>query len=215
MPFTVDQFFDVFEAYNIAIWPAQIIAYALGIAAIVLAIRESDGRSRIASGIIALFWVWMGAVYHVIYFGAINPLAEVFGAFFILQGVLVAVTGSASGRLRFGFSKGPIQIIGAVFVLYAMILYSLIGNLFGHAYPRSPVFGVAPCPATIFTLGLFLWASRPVPIYLLIIPFLWSLVGLSAAIHLQVYQDFGLGVAGVLGTAFILWRNRKLKPGNQ
>jgi len=50
-----------------------------------------------------------------------------------------------------------------------------------------------------------------VPIYVLIIPFLWSLVGLSAAVHLQVPQDYGLGIAGVLGTALILWRNRKLK----
>ncbi|MGM0484554.1 MAG: DUF6064 family protein, partial [Candidatus Krumholzibacteriota bacterium] len=42
MPFTVEQFFEVFESYNLAIWPAQIAAYILGIAAVILAFR-GDG----------------------------------------------------------------------------------------------------------------------------------------------------------------------------
>jgi len=211
MPFTVEQFFDVFEAYNTAIWPAQIVAYVLGVVAVLFAVHESDKGSRIAAGIIALFWIWMGVVYHIMYFVAINPAARIFGAVFILQGLLVALAGCVFGGLRFRFTARPIPITGALFVLYAMVLYPLLGYVFGHSYPRCPVFGVTPCPATIFTFGLFLWASRPVPIYVLIIPFLWSLVGLSAAVHLQVPQDYGLGIAGVLGTALILWRNRKLK----
>jgi hypothetical protein len=73
------------------------------------------------------------------------------------------------------------------------------------------MFGVAPCPTAIFTFGLLLWVVDSVPAYLLIIPLLWSFLGMSAAINLQVPQDYGLVVAGVLGTALILIQNRKAR----
>jgi hypothetical protein len=76
-----------------------------------------------------------------------------------------------------------------------------------------PVFGVTPCPVTIFTFGLLLWTERPVPRLLLVIPFLWSLVGVSAAISLDRGEDLGLVVAALLGTALLLWRNHRAVGG--
>jgi hypothetical protein len=211
MPFTVEQFFDVFEKYNTTIWPAQVVAYVLGIAAILLALRDTALRGRIVAGILALSWVWMGVFYHLAHFSRINPAARIFGALFIVQGIILVLAGCVLPKLRFRFSAGPVPILGALFILYAMALYPLIGNVFGHHYPRCPVFGVAPCPATIFTFGILLWASRPVPVYTIVIPFLWSLVGVTAAVNLHVPQDYGLGIAGVLGSVLIVIRNRRLK----
>ena len=34
LPFTVDEFFSVFSAYNNAIWPAQLLAYLLAAVAL-------------------------------------------------------------------------------------------------------------------------------------------------------------------------------------
>jgi hypothetical protein len=34
LPFTVDQFFSVFGAYNNAVWPTQVVAYLLGAVAV-------------------------------------------------------------------------------------------------------------------------------------------------------------------------------------
>jgi hypothetical protein len=90
-----------------------------------------------------------------------------------------------------------------------MAIYPVLGSLFGHTYPRAPMFGVAPCPATIFTFGMLLWATKPVPAYLLAIPLLWALIGLNAAISLRVPQDYGLAVAGVFGTVLVLVQNRE------
>ena len=70
----------------------------------------------------------------------------------------------------------------------------------GHAAVELPIFGVTPCPVTIFTLGLFLLADR-VPKSLLIIPVLWSLIGGSAAFLLDVRQDWALLVSGVVAAA--------------
>jgi Family of unknown function (DUF6064) len=44
-----------------------------------------------------------------------------------------------------------------------------------------------------------------------LIPFLWSLIGMSAALSLQVPQDYGLVIAGVLGAVLILIQNRSYK----
>jgi len=211
IPFTVEQFFDIFGTYNTAIWPAQVLVYILGILALVLAFRESKLSSRIISGILAFFWIWMGLFYHIVHFRVINPAAWIFGIAFVLQGLLFLLIGTIFERLVFRFISKPLPIIGACFILYAMVIYPLLGISFGHSYPRSPMFGVAPCPATIFTFGILLWATEPVPGYLLIIPLLWAFIGMSAAVNLRVPQDYGLVVAGVLGTVLILFQSRKAK----
>jgi Family of unknown function (DUF6064) len=97
-----------------------------------------------------------------------------------------------------------------VLMIYAMLIYPLIGTLLGHGYPRSPSFGVAPCPTTIFTFGLLLWTNARVPKIVLIIPFLWALLGFSAALSLGVREDLGLLLAGVLSVAMLLWRDRTI-----
>jgi hypothetical protein len=213
MPFTVEQFFGVFEDYNLAVWPAQIIGYLLGVAALLFAFRGRGNRSRVVSGVLALYWIWTGVFYHIIYFSGINTAAYIFGALFILQGLIFVLAGTLFNRIRFSFEKNSIPVTGLIFILFAMVLYPLIGRMAGHSYPRVPVFGVAPCPVTIFTFGLLLWADRPVSLYIALIPLLWSLIGVWAAINLQVPQDYGLGLAGVLGTVLLMVRNRRLKAG--
>ena len=209
IPFTVEQFFDVFGAYNTAIWPAQLVAYVLGMVALALAFRENILHARIISVILALFWIWMGVFYHIIQFSVINPIALIFGLFYVLQALLFLLIGTIRGKLSFRFMYKPLPIIGAFFVLYAMLIYPLANRGFGHLYPRVPMFGVAPCPTTIFTFGLLLWATKPVPGYLFLIPLCWSIIGMSAAVNLQVPEDYGLVVAGILGSVLILIRNRR------
>ena len=80
--------------------------------------------------------------------------------------------------------------------------------LLGHGYPRSPSFGVAPCPTTIFSFGLLRLTSAKVPRSVLVIPFLWSLLGFTASFLLGVPEDIGLVVAGVLSVGLLLWRDR-------
>lgn len=211
IPFTVEQFFNIFRTYNESIWPAQVVAYLLGVITLALTIRQNKLSGQIISGILALFWIWMGVFYHIVYFSPINPIARIFGVFYIIQGLLFLIVGTFYGKLSFRFSYKPIPILGACFILYAMAVYSLLGMTFGHNYPSAPIFGVAPCPTTIFTFGILFWATTKVPVYMLIIPLLWSIVGMSAAISLKVPQDYGLVLAGVLGTALILIQNRKYK----
>jgi len=207
LPFTTEQFLNVFREYNIAIWPAQVVAYFLGAGAIGLAVRGSSWATRIISLLLAAFWVWMGAVYHLTFFWDINPAAVLFGSLFVVQGLLFLVA-SVRATLQFSIRSDLYGWVGGLFVAYAIAIYPAIGAMLGHGYPQAPMFGVSPCPTTIFTFGLLLWTRGRVPAWLLIIPTLWALIGFTAALTLGILEDTGLLVTGLFGTGLLLYRNR-------
>ncbi|GAJ00751.1 unnamed protein product, partial [marine sediment metagenome] len=194
-PFTVNQFMEVFEKYNLAIWPMQVIAHLLGIAAVLLAIKKIGFSDRIISAVLSFYWVWMGIVYHLMYFSAINRVAYGFGFLFIIQGILFLIVGVIKPDISFKFRPDIFSITGSIFILYAILIYPILGNLLGHGYPKSPCFGVTPCPTTIFTFGMLLWTDKRVPKYILIIPLLWSIIGFGAALPLGIREDIGLLIA--------------------
>jgi hypothetical protein len=97
--------------------------------------------------------VFVGLLYHATFFRAINPIALVFGALFVAQAIVLIWSGVLHDRLAFAPDNGARSLAGAVMVLYALLIYPLLGLAFGHVYPASPVFGVAPCPMVIFTFA--------------------------------------------------------------
>jgi hypothetical protein len=209
IPFTADQFLNVFARYNIAVWPAQIFLYAIALCAIGLALQYFRDFSRSITCLLSALWLWSGIAYHVMFFSRINSAAYLFGAVFIVQSFLFIHAGVWKRALSFSFERNSYAIIGGgLFLIYALVIYPLLSYELGHRYPMTPTFGV-PCPITIFTFGMLLWTKRAVPLYLVIIPFLWSLVGLSAALSLGMKEDFGLVVAGVFGFLLIVLRIRK------
>lgn len=207
LPFTIAQFFDVFRLYNLTVWPLQFVLLASALAAIHAARRATPNADRLAIGILTFLWLWAGGVYHLAFFRSINPLASLFGVLFIVQGGLLAWIGLRQRRLMFGASLDGAGIIGGAILLYALVLYPVIGYILGHRFPASPSFGV-PCPVTIFTFGLLLWARPPVPRVLLLIPALWAAVSTSAALQLGVYEDVGLLLSAMIATPMLLSRAR-------
>lgn len=207
LPFTIEQFIEVFVHYNQAIWPAQIVAYALGAVAVALLFWRLRAGGSVIALILAAMWLWTGIFYHWLFFSPLNNAAFGFAALFVLQGLYLAVIGIA-GRIQFEVQPGPAAWVGAIFILYAAILYPLIGMWTGHAYSALPMFGVTPCPVTIFTFGMFLLARPPLSYGLLVIPFIWSLIGGSAAILLNVPQDWLLLVSGMIAVPLIVRRRR-------
>jgi hypothetical protein len=212
LPFTVEEFLSVFERYNRAIGPAPLLAYALAAVAIVLAWRGGRPASRAVLGILAGFWAMNGGVYHLAFFRAVNPAATAFGALFLAQAALYAAAAARVEPLAFRVRRTPRHAVALALAAYAALAYPLVGAALGHAYPRAPLLGVAPCPTTIFTFAILLLAEGTVPVALYAIPFLWSLLGASAAAQLGIREDWGLAVAGLLGTAILVGRRRRRAP---
>jgi len=212
LPFSAEQFMRVFERYNVAVWPAQLLFYAAAAGVLVLVARPRGYAGRWISAVLALFWAWMGVVYHWAFFARINPAAFLFAALFLIQAGLFIREGVLRPGLSFRAADVPdgsdaSGAVGALLVGYALLAYPLVGHAAGHLFPAAPTFGL-PCPTTIFTFGVLLLADGSVPLRLLVIPVLWSLVGTAGAFALGVPEDYGLPVAAVAATALLVRRRR-------
>jgi hypothetical protein len=204
LPFSAAQFFDVFRRYNEGVWPWQWVLTALAAAAAVQAWRGSSATSRWACGALAALWLWTGSVYHLAYFSSLSPAGLVFGGLFILQAALLAWYGVARGSLRLAGGRGGAALLGGALVLYALVGYPLTGYALGHRYPDAPTFG-APCPTTIFTFGLLLWAAAPVPRAVLVVPALWAMLGASV-VRFGMWEDLVMLGGALLAVPLLLRR---------
>jgi len=209
-PFTQDQFFGVFEHYNQTIFPGQLIILLLGLAALVFLHSRIPLKNKILGVILSLLWIWTGLVYHIAFFSGINSIAKVFGGIFILQG-LVILSEMYRTRLEFVFNPDIKSYLGYFFILFGLLIYPAISFFMEGSFIRTISLGL-PCPTTIFTLGFFMFTGASFKRYLLIIPTLWAIVGISAAMHFGVYQDLMILVAALAALFFSskLSKNNKL-----
>jgi hypothetical protein len=218
LPFTHAQFLEVFARYNTNVWPIQIVAYLLGMGVVLAILRPSGTTGRWVGAGLAAMWLWTGIAYHGLHFSQINKAAYVFAGLFVMQALLLLLAGftgtfrapasrrpapSRSSRAEppqlflFGALRKAAAWLGWGLISYAFVLYPLLGLLSGHRYPDMPMFGITPCPVTLFTFGVFLLTTAPVSGWLLVIPIIWSLIGGSAAFLLQVPQDWVLLFSGL------------------
>jgi hypothetical protein len=199
LPFSRDQFLDVFATYNRLLWPAASILWLASLAGVVQLIR---GRAHGVglSALLAVHWAWSAVAYHAFLFVDINPAAWGFAGLFMAQAAALAWTGVIDRRLRFDWARTPRHVLAGVLLVFALA-YPAVAIAAGHPWPRTPTFGV-PCPTALVTAGLLLAAVRPVPRWLMIVPVLWSVVGGSAALLLGVVPDLMLFAAGGALVAF-------------
>lgn len=208
MPFTLEEFLAVFRRYNLDVWPAQVFMIFLAVGMVALAYRGKPTPSRMVNLMLGAFWIWMGLVYHILYFSNINKAAYIFGLLFIAQGFLFGYQALVHRQgVIYGRPSSLKAVAAWAFIGYALLVYPALSVAFGHTYPEMPTFGL-PCPTTIFTFGLLMFTVGRIPRQLVLIPFLWSLLGFSAAMGLGIYEDFGLVVAGVAGSALLVFKKR-------
>jgi len=194
LPFSHDQFLDVFGAYNTALWPVVILFWVVTVWLVVRWLRRADLSGRMFLGALAAQWAWSGIAYHWFFFRSINPAAALFAVLFILQATIFAWLAVAA-RSRAIVSLDLRGIIGGGFVLYGLA-YPFIGLSLGLEYPRVPLFAV-PCPTTLITAG-FLLTAVDVPRLASAVPILWAFVGSTAAFALGIRADLPLLAAGLL-----------------
>lgn len=203
LPFTREQFFDLFVGYNEALWPAALALWIASAVVVVLLLAARHPPDRWISVLLVAHWAWSALAYHVAFFTQINPAAWLFAALFLGQAVLVFHVGVEQRRLAFtpwGHAWAPLA--------WGLIAYSLaypVINAIDHrSLVRIPTFGL-PCPTTIFTAGVLMLAT-PRCWSLSVVPVIWAAVGGSAAFLLGVYADVALPIAGMALTIFSVRR---------
>jgi hypothetical protein len=208
LPFSAEQFFEVFRRYNEQVWPAQLALNALALLATAAAwralVRRSWTWARVTLIALAGLWAWSGIVFFKMFFASMTRAGELFGTFFVLQAAFLLLVAWMETPL--GIPSQASVAAGLSMLVFALVLYPILGLAAGQRYPAFPTFG-APCPLVILTLGVFCLLPA-LPRILLAVPLGWALLGATAATAFHVTEDFGLPLAALV-TVVILYRERR------
>lgn len=209
LSFSLEEFLVVLENYNLAIWPLQIIAYALILLVLFISAKPTKHSVKIVSAILSFFWLFTGIVFCFIYWAPTHLFGYIFGICCTAQGLLFLYSIFRSD-ITIGLPNKTNMLIGILFILYAMIGYQILGYYLDNIYPKFFAVGLVPCPTTIFTFGLFVIINTKIPIKYVAIPFVISLGGFLAAYN-GIYEDIGLIILGIWGTILIIKRNSQIE----
>jgi Family of unknown function (DUF6064) len=202
LPFTRDQFFDVFAAYNRSLWIVALALWLYALGGVFVLARGRDQKAGFIPMLLAIQWAWAGLAYHMAFFSTINPAAWLFGGLFVVQSVLIAWFGLVRQQLHFSPTGSSRHVVAWLLIGYSLA-YPLIARAEGHAFPEMPTFGV-PCPTTLLTIGFLFAADPPWPRTVAAIPLLWAFIAGSASVQLGVRADLMLWAAGLALIGYLL-----------
>ena len=202
IPISTAALFSLYASHNLATWPAPAIGYGLSLVALAIALRPFAGAGRLSAAILAAFWIWNGAVFHLEFFAPLNWGAIIFGALFILEGLLLLWRGTFTAGLRFGWPSRPAGAMGLALIAFALV-YPLLDLAAGHGWPQMQLPGTLPAPTVLVTLGLLLMPRERAARSLAILPLLWALIGGAAAAFLGIWQDVAMALAALFGTVVL------------
>jgi ATP/ADP translocase len=92
---------------------------------------------------------------------------------------------------------------GYFFILYGLIIYPVVGYLIDPDLFRTISVGL-PSPTIILTFGFLLLCDKKFSKYLLIIPSLWAVMGISGVIKLGAYQDSIMLIVAIIADIWLL-----------
>jgi len=174
--FSSRTYYRLFEIYNAAIWPAQLAGAAAGIAIVALLRRGTINRGRAISALLAVCWTWVAVVFLAGRYTTINWAAIYFAWAFGAEAALWIWIGVVRGRLTFDWPGDLATRGGFALLLFALAALPLAGPFLGRGWRGLQVFGSAPDPTAVATLGVLLLARGRGRGPLMAVPVLWCAV---------------------------------------
>jgi hypothetical protein len=171
-------YYRLFELYNQELWPAQVLAVALGLTVLYLIVRGGRTSHRTVWAILGALWVLVAWAYLWKHFATINwPIAYA-APVFAAQGLLLIGIGAIGGGLAFPQTPGRGIAGAAGLALFAasVALYPFLAPLMGRPWESAEVFGLAPDPTAAATLALIAIADGRARWLLMIVPCLWCAI---------------------------------------
>ena len=195
-------YWRMFESHNAALWPLHVITLAAGLI-ILLFVARRPGMGRWISLILAVLWIFVGWSFLWNRYATINWAAVYVAPAFIVEGVLLLVASLLNG-LAFD-RRRPSDWIGYLILGFALVGQPLLAPLQGRGWTSSEVFGIAPDPTAMATLGVLLLARGRLLPWLLPIPALWCLLSGMTLQTMQEPQAWAPYAALALAAIALIW----------
>ena len=171
--FSPRTYYRTIELYNLAIWPAQLLGLAVGLAIVVLLATGNARRGRIVVALLAVCWLWIGWAFHYERYAQINWVATWVGAAFALQAGLFVGVGVIGGRIPFERPSWRMGWLAIALIAIIVVGYPLLAPLTGRGLTSAEAFGVAPDPTALATVAALVLVRGRIRWLLLAIPLLW------------------------------------------
>lgn len=190
--------------YNNAIFPMQII---IMIVAIILTYflfaKPGTKTNKLMKAYLSFTFAWNGIIFFLI-FGKELPGIFLGAPLFIIVAILFAwdIFGNKT-QLRLPDIKWQRYLM--MFWILLAFLYPLIGLAFGHYYPKTCIFGVMPCPTTVFALALLVAAIPKVDKKVYVLLLVWALPAFGKCLGaLNLYEDCVLFWTGIYALIMLI-----------
>ena len=195
-------YWRLFELHNSAWWPAQPLAVLAGLCWMVwlmgVPARRSASQLALRAGAAGLSaaWLFVGVAFVLDRYAAVNWAASGFAFGFVLQalGLTALVTRSDLRTV----APGPRRHIGLALCLWALLGHPLLALAFGRPWTQAEVFGLAPDPTAIATLGLLLCAAAQRRVTAWLLRVLWTLTVAWCAVSSATLWTLGSAQGWVL-----------------
>ena len=161
--------------------------------------------SAFFAAILAACWMWVAWAYLVRRYDTINWAASYFAGGFAVEVVLLIWTGLVRNRLRLRPAADLPGITGLGIFLLALLAWPLIGPLVGRQWVQAEIFGIAPDPTVVATLGVLVAADRT-RWELLTIPLLWCAISGATLWTMQSPDALLMPTVALLALLVVGWK---------
>jgi len=182
--------------YNEAVRPWQLLAIVAGGIVVGCLARPTVHAHRIAMLLLAAAWAWVAWAYHLARYADISTAGPYFAGAFALQALLLGGMGvrASNAQTRRLENRAGLAIAGL-----AVFAYPLLVLAGGRPWRQAELFGIAPDPTVIATLGVLLAARIHWSAWL--IPLAWCVVNAATLMALRVGHAWVLPACAVLAVA--------------
>jgi hypothetical protein len=171
--FSPRTYYRLFELHNAAWWPVHVVAVAGGVAIVVLARRGGPAAGRAVAAMLAVAWAWVAWAFLWQRYATINWAAPWLAAAFVVQAVLFGIFAIRPSGLALASARASLVHTGLAVAACGVLAYPLVAIALGRGIAAAEVFGMAPDPTVLATLGILVLAAPAARLALLPIPLAW------------------------------------------
>jgi hypothetical protein len=210
--FSERTYYRLFELYNRDLWPAHVVALALGIAILVCLCSHAGWRGKAVAAMLGACWLWVAWAYLAERYASINWAASYFALGFAIEALLLLWAGVVRDDMAGIPSASTAPIAGISLFLFALIVQPLIGPMLGRSWLQAEIFGMAPDPTVVATLGIMLLVERRGRWLLMVIPLAWCLISGTTLWTMEAADAWVMPAMGLLAALFAARKTSSTRP---
>lgn len=199
--FSARTYYRQFELMNHEWWPLPLLALGAGAVVVGGMVHRRLASARLAFALLCAAWLWVGWAYQLQRYADINTGAPYFAAgFFVQAGLLAWMAWKAPAPPAL---LTPAVGMGYPIALLTLAGYPLLAPFYGRSWWQAEVFGFAPDPTAMLTLGALLFWRAPWPLW--VIPLLWCALSTATMLELHAMRPWWPAAGALLALGAVLW----------